>query len=89
MVGAQSWRGVNLHQPRRLSFQSGFWRKRGVRLKGVGAVGDVGKALMARGDFNPQAIQRTIDGIRSDAGAVRSAYSVVRGAAGNPLERGR
>mgnify|MGYP006214569677 CR=1 FL=1 len=43
----------------------------------------------AAADFNPQAIRRTIDGIRSDAGAVRSAYTAVRGAAGNPLERGR
>ena len=61
----------------------------GLVLKGVGALGDAGKALMARGEFNLMEIRRTIDGIRSDAGAVRSAYSAVRGAAGNPLERGR
>jgi hypothetical protein len=39
-------------------------------------------------DFNPQAVQRTVDGIRNDAGAVRSAYSSIRGP-DNPLERGR
>ena len=61
----------------------------GLVLKGVGALGDAGKAMMRGGDFNPQAIRRTVDGIRSDAGAVRSAYSAVRGAADNPLERGR
>ena len=61
----------------------------GMVLRGVGALGDAGKAVMRGGDFNPQAIRRTVDGIRSDAGAVRSAYSAVRGAAGNPLERGR
>jgi hypothetical protein len=61
----------------------------GLVLKGVGAMGDAGKALMTNGEFNPREIWRTIDGIRSDAGAVRSAYSAVRGAAGNPLERGR
>ncbi len=58
-------------------------------LRGVGALGDVDKVMMRGGDFNPQAIRRTVDGIRSDAGAVRSAYSAVRGASGNPLERGR
>ena len=61
----------------------------GMVLKGVGALGDAGKAMMTGGDFNPQVIRRTVDGIRSDAGAVRSAYLAVRGAAGNPLERGR
>ena len=62
----------------------------GMVLKGVGALGDAGKAMMRGGDFNhPQAIRRTVDGIRSDAGAVRSAYSAVRGASGSPLERGR
>ena len=61
----------------------------GMVLRGVGALGDAGKAMMRGGDFNPQAIRRTVDGIRSDAGAVRSAYSAVRGASGNPLERGR
>ncbi len=60
----------------------------GMVLKGVGALGDAGKALIARGDFNPQTIRWTIDGIRADAGAVRAAYNQVRGA-GNPLERGR
>ncbi len=57
-------------------------------MKGVGALGDAGKALVRGGDFNPQAIRRTVDGIRSDAGAVRSAYSAIRGP-GNPLERSR
>jgi hypothetical protein len=61
----------------------------GMILKGVGALGDAGKAMMRGGDFNPQAIRRTVDGIRYDAGAVRSSYSAVRGAADNPLERGR
>jgi hypothetical protein len=60
----------------------------GVVLKGVGALGDAGKAIMRGGDFNPHAIRRTVDGIRADAGAVRAAYNQVRGA-GNPLERGR
>jgi hypothetical protein len=55
----------------------------GLVLKGVGALGD------ARGEFNPMEIRGAIDGIRSDAGAVRSAYTAVRGAASNPLERGR
>ena len=54
----------------------------GMVLKGVGALGDAGKAVMRGGD--PQAIRRTVDGIRNDAGAVRSAYKQVRGAAGNP-----
>jgi hypothetical protein len=58
-------------------------------LKGVSALGDAGKALMTRAECNPREIRRTIHGIRSDAGAVRSAYTAVRGAAGNPLERGR
>jgi hypothetical protein len=53
-------------------------------LKGVGALGDAGKALMTSGEFNPREIRRTIHGIRSDAGAVRGAYTAVRGAAGNP-----
>jgi hypothetical protein len=60
----------------------------GMVMKGVGALGDAGKAIMRGGDFNPQAVRRTVDGIRSDAGAVRSAYSAIRGP-GNPLERGR
>ncbi len=51
----------------------------GLVLKSVGALGDAGKALMTRGEFNLREIQRTIDGIRSDAGAVRSAYTAVRG----------
>jgi len=40
----------------------------GVVLKGVGALGDAGKALMTRGEFNPREIRRTIDAIRSEAG---------------------
>ena len=60
----------------------------GLVLKGVGALGDAGKAMLTRGEFQPQEIRRTITGIRSDAGAVRSAYTSVRGAA-NPLEKGR
>ena len=59
----------------------------GMVLKGVGALGDAGKAIMRGGDFNTQAIRRTVDGIRADAGAVRAAYNQVRGA-DNPLERG-
>ena len=61
----------------------------GMVLKGVGALGDAGKALLARGDFNPRAIRRTVDGIRSDTAAVRAAYTEVRGGMGNPLERRR
>ena len=60
----------------------------GMVLKGVGALGDAGKAMMRGGDFNPQAIRRTVDAIRNDTGAVWSAYTAVRGA-GNQLERGR
>ncbi len=60
----------------------------GMLLKGVGALGDAGEAMMRGGDFNPQAVRRTVDGIRNDAGAVRSAYTAVLGA-GNPLEGGR
>ncbi len=60
----------------------------GMVLKGVGALGDAGKAMMRGGDFNPQTIRRTVDGIRNDAGADRSAYTAVR-RAGNPLMRGR
>jgi hypothetical protein len=61
----------------------------GMVLRSVGALGDASKAMMIGGDFNPQAIRRTVDGICSDAGAVRSAYSAVPGASGNLLERGR
>jgi hypothetical protein len=57
-------------------------------MKRVGALGDAGKVIMRGEDFNPGAIRRTIDGIQSDAGAVRSAYSAIHGA-GNPLERAR
>jgi len=60
----------------------------GVVLKGVGPLGDAGKAIIGRGDFNPQAIWWTIDGIRADAGTIRAAYNEARGA-GNPLDRGR
>ena len=60
----------------------------GMVMKGVGALGDAGKAILRGGDFNPQAVRWTVDGIRSDAGAVRSTYSAIRGP-GNPLERGR
>ena len=60
----------------------------GSVLRGVGALGDMGGAALRGGGLNPQAVRRTVDGIRSDAGAVRSAYSAIRGP-GNPLERGR
>ncbi len=60
----------------------------GLVLKGVGALEDAGKAMLTRGEFHPQEIRCTINGIRSDAGAVRSTYTSVRGA-GNPLEKGR
>ncbi len=60
----------------------------GMVLRGVGALGDMGGAALRGGGLNPQAVRRTVDGIRSDAGAVRSAYSAIRGP-GNPLERGR
>ena len=51
----------------------------GLVLMGVGALGDDSKRLMARGEFNPNEIRRTITGIRSDARVVRSAYTAVRG----------
>ena len=60
----------------------------GLVMKNIGALGDAGKAMLTRGEFHPQEIRRTINGIRNDAGAVLSAYATVRGA-GNPLERGR
>ena len=60
----------------------------GAVLKGVGTLGDAGTALLKGGDINTHAIRRTVDQIRSDAGAVRSAYQAVRGP-GNPLERRR
>jgi len=47
----------------------------GMVLKSVGALGDAKKALLARGDFNPQVIRRTIDGTRNDTAAVRTAYT--------------
>ncbi len=61
----------------------------GMVLRGVGALGNAGQAMMRGEDFNPQVIRRTVAGIRSVAGAVRSAYSADRGASGSPLERGR
>ena len=60
----------------------------GLVMKGVGALGDAGKDMLTRGELHPQEIRRTINGIRDNFGAVRSAYTEVRGA-GNPLERGR
>ncbi len=60
----------------------------GMVMRGVGALGDAGKAIMRGGDFNSHTIRRNVDGIRDDTGAVRSAYSAIRGP-GNPLERGR
>ena len=61
----------------------------GMTLKGVGALGDAGKALLARGDFNPQTIRPTVDGILSNTAAVCVASTEVRGGMGNPLERWR
>ena len=51
----------------------------GMVLKGVGALGDAGKAMLTRGEFHLQEIRRTINGIRTNVGAVRSAYTAVRG----------
>ncbi len=59
----------------------------GLVMKKVGAVGDAGKAMLARGEFQSQEIRRTINGIRSVAGAVPSAYTTVRGA-GNRYREG-
>jgi L-seryl-tRNA(Ser) seleniumtransferase len=59
----------------------------GLVMKGIGALGDAGKAMLTRGEFHPQEIRRTINGKRTNVGAVRSAYTEVRGP-GNPLERG-
>ncbi len=58
----------------------------GMVMKGVGVLRNAGKAIMRGGDFNPQVIQRTVGGIRNDAGVVRSAYSAIRGP-DHPLER--
>ncbi len=55
----------------------------GMVMKEVGALGDAGRAMMRGGDFNPQAIRRTVDGMRNDSGAVRSAYLAISGT-GNP-----
>ncbi len=60
----------------------------GLVMKGVSALGDAGKAILTRGEFHPKEIRRTINGIRSDAGVVRSAFTSVRGA-DYPLEKGR
>ena len=57
----------------------------GMALKGAGALGNAGKALIARGDINPWEIRRMIDGMRSDVGVVRAAYNEVR-EADSPLE---
>jgi hypothetical protein len=40
----------------------------GLVMKGIGAMGDAGKAMLTRGEFHPQEIRRTINGIRSDVG---------------------
>ncbi len=56
----------------------------GMVMRGVGALGDAEKAIVRGGDFNPQAVRRTVDGIHNDTGAVQSAYSAIRGP-GNPL----
>jgi hypothetical protein len=60
----------------------------GMVMKEVGALGDARKAIMRGGYFSLQAIQRTVNGKRNDAGAFWSAYSTIRGL-DNPLERGR
>jgi hypothetical protein len=59
----------------------------GMILKGVEALPDAGKGMTRGGYFSLQAIRWTVDRIRNDAGAVRSAYSAIRGP-GNPLDRG-
>ena len=59
-------------------------------LKGVGTLGDIGKAAMG-GSFGTQDVKNirsTLGSMKSDAQAVRSAYNSVRGP-GNPLERRR
>ena len=60
----------------------------GAVLKGVGALGDMGQAMLKGGDINTHQVRRTVDNIRSDAAGVKAAYSAVRGP-GNPLERRR
>ena len=60
----------------------------GLVMKGIGALGAARTAMSIRGEFHPQEIRRTINVIRDNAGAVRSAYTEVRGA-GKPLKRGR
>jgi hypothetical protein len=60
----------------------------GLVLKGVGALGNAEKAILTHGEFHAHKILRTINGIRSDAGAVHNAYTSVRGA-GDPLEKDR
>ena len=60
----------------------------GMVAKGIGALGDMGKAALRGGDINTQALRSTLGNIQSDAQGVRAAYNSIRGP-GNPLERRR
>jgi hypothetical protein len=59
----------------------------GMVAKGIGAIGDMGKAALSGGQVDTGALRQTVGQIRSDAGKVKQAYQAVRGQ-GNPLERG-
>ncbi len=54
-------------------------------LRGVGALGDMGRAALKSGGVNTQTIRQTVGDIKPD---VRAAYNAVRGP-GNSLERPR
>ncbi len=60
----------------------------GSVLRGVGALGNMGRAALRGGDINTQALRQTVGNIRSDVQGVRAAYNAARGP-GNPLERPR
>ena len=60
----------------------------GAVLRGVGALGDMGKAALAGRQINTQEVRQTVNAMRSDAAGVKAAYSSMRGP-GNPLERSR
>ena len=58
----------------------------GLVAKGVGAIGDMGKAALSGGRVDTGALRQTVGQIHSDASKVKQAYQTIRGQ-GNPLER--